>query len=469
MNYQLLIGGELNTGEGVIDVVDPATGEVFEQCARASARHLEMAVQAAHRAFEGWSRTALPVRRAVLVDIADALETHQDALAGLLVREQGKPLADAQWELAGAIYIFRYYAALEIPVKVLEDSPQRRVELHHQPLGVVGAILPWNFPVFMAAAKIAATLLTGNTLVLKPAPSTPLATLHLGALIKDVVPAGVLNLIADANDLGPLMTAHPLIRKIGFTGSTQTGIKVMGAAAPTLKRLTLELGGNDAGIMLDDCDPETVAPALFKAAFINNGQTCVAMKRLYVPDALYDETCAALAKMANETVVGPGLEPASQLGPVQNRAQFERVRNLIESARQHGTIIAGGAQPSPCGFFIRPTIVRDIQDGTPLVDEEQFGPVLPIIRYTDLDTAITLANNTPYGLGNSVWSADLDRACAVARQLDSGTVWINQHADVGPDIPFGGAKLSGIGAEYAEQGIADLTQLKVINVARPTL
>ncbi|EPA99412.1 aldehyde dehydrogenase family protein [Pseudomonas sp. G5(2012)] len=466
MRYELLIDGQLSCGEGSIGVIDPATGEVFEHCARALPEHLELAVAAALRAFDGWSRESLASRQSLLGAIADVIENNAQPLANLLTREQGKPLADSIWEVNGAAYIFRYYANLDIPVQVLEDSPQRRVEQHQMPLGVVGAILPWNFPMFMAAAKIAPTLLAGNTLVLKPAPSTPLTTLHLGALIKDLVPAGVLNLIADLNDLGPLLTAHPDIRKIGFTGSTQTGLKVMGSVVPTLKRLTLELGGNDAAIVLEDCDPRVVATKLFKAAFSNNGQICVALKRLYVPASLYDAVCGELAAIANRSVVGPGLEQGTELGPIQNQAQYERVLSLIESARQDGTIIAGGQRLDLPGYFVRPTIVRDINEGSALVDEEQFGPVLPVIRYQSLDQAIDSANNTQFGLGASVWSKDVAQAYAVAERLDAGTVWINNHGDVGPSIPFGGSKMSGVGAEYAQEGIAELTQLKIINIAK---
>ncbi|VFB19990.1 aldehyde dehydrogenase family protein [Pseudomonas fragi] len=466
MRYELLIDGQLNPGGGSIEVIDPASGQVFEHCARALPEHLELAVAAALRAFTRWSREPLAARQILLTAIAEVIENNVQPLANLLTREQGKPLADSVWEVNGAAYIFRYYAGLDIPVQVLEDSEQRRVEQHQMPLGVVGAILPWNFPLFMAAAKIAPTLLAGNTLVLKPAPSTPLATLYLGALIKDLVPPGVLNLIADCNDLGPLLTAHPDVRKIGFTGSTQTGLKVMSAVVPTLKRLTLELGGNDAGIVLEDCDPKVVAAQLFKAAFTNNGQICVALKRLYVPASLYDALCDELAAIANRSVVGPGLEQGSELGPIQNKAQFERVLSLIESARRDGTIIAGGQSLGLPGYFVRPTIVRDIDDGTALVDQEQFGPVLPVIRYQDLDQAIASANNTPFGLGASVWSKNIDQAYAVAERLDAGTVWINNHGDVGPDIPFGGSKMSGVGAEYAWEGIAELTQLKIINIAK---
>ncbi|MGF6507340.1 aldehyde dehydrogenase family protein [Paraburkholderia sp. 32] len=466
MNQELLIDGKLVKSEGTIPVIDPATGQPFAYCAKASLRHVDEAVAAASRAFATWRRRPLADRQAVLREIAGIVEAHRDELARLLTQEQGKPLADAQWEVDGTAYIFRHYAATNIAVKVIADDATRRVEAYREPLGVVAAILPWNFPLFMAAAKIAPTLLTGNTLVLKPAPTTPLATLRLGALCRDVIPAGVLNLLADENDIGPALTAHPNVRKLAFTGSTQTGLKVMNAVVSTMKRLTLELGGNDAGIVLDDCDPEATAAGLYAAAFTNNGQICVAMKRLYVPDALYDAVCDALKAVVQSKVVGPGLDPRSQLGPIQNRQQFDRLKSLIDSARRDGEIICGGEAAPNGGYFIQPTLVRDIGDDSALVKEEQFGPVLPIIRYQHLDDAIARANDTPFGLGNSVWSPNLDRAHEVARQLDSGTVWINKHGDVTPDVPFAGAKLSGIGVEYAEDGLHELTQLKIINLGK---
>ncbi|MFM8354816.1 MAG: aldehyde dehydrogenase family protein, partial [Gammaproteobacteria bacterium] len=284
--------------------------------------------------------------------------------------------------------------------------------------------------------------------------------------IRDVLPPGVLNIITDANDLGAALTAHPDVRKVSFTGSTATGSKVMAGAAGLLKRITLELGGNDAGIVLDDVDPSVTAPKLFQSAFQNSGQVCIAMKRLYVHESIYDEMCEALAEIANRTIVGDGLQQGTQLGPLQNRMQFERVKELLDDARQHGTVIAGGTGLDQPGYFIRPTIVRDISDGTRLVDEEQFGPVLPVIKFKDADDAVARANASPWGLGGSVWSSDPARAYALAEKLDAGTVWINKHAELDPTIPFGGAKQSGLGTELGEDGLREFTQLKVINIAR---
>ena len=465
-DYKLLINGELKAGDLTMPVINPATEEVLADCPRASEDQLNEAVAAAKAAFPAWSATSIDERKAVVNKIADAIEANGQELAQLLVQEQGKPLADATGEVFGMAAFCRYFTALDLPVKVLDDSEGRRVEAHRKPLGVVGAIVPWNFPLILAAFKLPPALIAGNTLVLKPAPTTPLTTLRLGELIKDIVPAGVINFITDANDLGAPMTAHPDIAKISFTGSTATGSKVMAGAAGLLKRITLELGGNDAGIVMDDVDPKEAAPKLFQSAFQNSGQVCIAMKRLYVHENIYEEMCEELASIANETVVGDGLEQGTKLGPLNNKMQYDKVNEIIDDAKKNGNVIAGGEPVDGPGYFIRPTIVKDIGTGTRLVDEEQFGPVLPVIKFDSYDDVINQANNSDYGLGGSVWSSDLDKAYALAEKMESGTVWINKHAELDPGIPFGGAKQSGLGNELGEEGLEEFTQLKIINMAK---
>lgn len=465
-DFKLLIGGKLVAGDQTMDVINPATEEVLAKCPRASKAQLDQAVAAAKAAFPAWSATPIAERKKALNAIADIIEKNAGELARLLTQEQGKPIGDATGEVYGTAAFFRYFTALDLPVKVLDDSEGRRVEAHRKPLGVIGAIVPWNFPLILMAFKVPPALLAGNTIVIKPAPTTPLTTLKLGELIRDVVPAGVVNVITDANDLGAALTAHPDVRKISFTGSTATGAKVMAGAAAMLKRITLELGGNDAGIVLDDVNPKEAAPKLFQSAFQNNGQVCIAMKRLYVHESIYDEMCAELAKIADAAIVGDGLKQGTQLGPLQNKMQFEKVKELIDEARKDGKVIAGGTLPEQSGYFIRPTIVRDITDGARLVDEEQFGPVLPVIKYSDPEDAVARANASPYGLGGSIWSSNPDRAYALADKMESGTVWVNKHAELAPNIPFGGAKQSGLGTELGEEGLAEFTQLKIINIAR---
>src|SRR5262245_43594334 len=398
-DFRLLIDGRLVEGAGTLDVINPATRRVLTTAPRADQAQLEQAVAAAKAAFPSWSETPLRVRAGLLARLADALEADKAAFARLLTREQGKPLPQALWEIEFSAAAIRSCAALDLPTEVLHEDAARKVIRMRKPLGVVAAITSWNVPVILLAVKVGPALLAGNTVAAKPAPTTPLTTLRFGELCARTLPPGVVNVITDQNDLGAILAAHPDVAKVAFTGSTATGRKIMAGAAGTLKRLTLELGGNDAAIVLDDADPKEVAPRIYEAAMAIAGQACVAIKRLYVHDSIHDAVCDELSRLARETVVGDGLEPGTQMGPIQNRAQFERVKGFLEDARRNGTIIAGGAVVEREGYFVRPTIVRDIPDGARLVREEQFGPILPVLRYTDLDDAIARANDTENGLG----------------------------------------------------------------------
>lgn len=463
---QMLIDGRMVDGDLSMAVVNPATEEEIATCPRASMAQLEQAVAAAKAAFPAWSATCLDERRAVLHAMADAIQAEVEAIARLLTLEQGKPIRQARAETHRLVHALRHAAGLDLTERVLAQDEQRRVIEQRRPLGVVAAIVPWNFPVGLIGSKLPPALMAGNTIVLKPAPTTPLTALMIGRLIADKAPPGVVNIITDANDLGGALASHPDVAKVSFTGSTATGRKVYAGAAETIKRLTLELGGNDPAIVLDDVDVKAVAQPLFDHAFGNSGQVCIAIKRLYVHEAVYDALCEELRRLADAAVVGDGLDEATQLGPLQNRMQFEKVRAIIEQARSDGTIIAGGEQTNAPGYFLRPTIVRDIADGAPLVDEEQFGPVLPLIRYRDVEDAIHRANATPFGLGASVWSADQARAQAVAERIEAGTVWVNTHRELLADIPFGGARQSGLGAEMGLEGLLEFTQRRIVTIHR---
>ena len=465
-DYKLLINGQMVAGDMTMAVLNPATEEPVADCARASKAQLDQAVAAAKAAFPAWSKTTMDERRAVLIAIADAIQANLADFARLLTQEQGKPLADATGEVFGASAFFRYFASLDLPDKVVTDDATSRIEVRRKPLGVVGCIVPWNFPMILMAFKVPAALLAGNTVILKPAATTPLTALKLGELIKDLVPPGVVNIITDANDLGGEMTKHPDIRKISFTGSTETGKKVMASAADALKRVSLELGGNDALIVLDDVNVAETAPKVFGAAMQNAGQVCIAAKRIYVHESMYDAMCDEFARLAGEMVVGDGLEQGTQMGPLQNKAQFEKVLGFIESAKKDGKVIAGGGRQGDKGYFIQPTIVRDIAEGAKLVDEEQFGPVMPVIKYTDAADAVRRANASIYGLGGSIWAKDSERAWDLAAGMESGSVWVNKHADIQPHLPFGGAKFSGVGSELGEEGLKEFTQVQVLNMAR---
>ena len=464
--HKLVIGGELVDGSGSIDVINPATEKVFTTVAKATETEAEAAVQAAKKAFGEWSVTPVEERQQLLAKLADAIEENAEDLARILTQEQGKPLAEAMVEMEWTDGYVRHFATLSIENKVIQDDDDFFVELRRKPLGVVAGILPWNFPLLVACWKIAPALIAGNTIVLKPSPTTPVVTLALGKLCNDIFPAGVVNVIADENDLGPFLTTHPDIAKVGFTGSTATGRKIMASAADTLKRLTLELGGNDAGIVLGDVNVPDTAQKLFDAAFLNCGQVCLAVKRAYVHEGVYDEMVAELSKLAENAVVGDGLEQGVNIGPIQNRAQYEKVTEFLKRAREAGKITAGGSAEDRAGYFVRPTIVTDVKEGDEIVDQEQFGPILPVIKFKDIDDVIAQANASEYGLGGSVWSSDIKKATEVANRIESGTVWVNQHINIGPHIPMAGFKQSGIGVEQSTEGLEEYTQVQVLNVAK---
>jgi acyl-CoA reductase-like NAD-dependent aldehyde dehydrogenase len=465
-DYKMLIGGRLVDGDHALDVINPATEEIFATVARASERQADAAIEAAAAAFPGWAEVPMAERQAKVSALADAIVANADRLARALTQEQGKPLAEAQGEIAWAEGYLRHYATLEIAERTIQDDASGLIQVRRKPLGVVAGIIAWNFPLLVACWKIGPAVIAGNTIVLKPAPTTPVTALMLGELCQAIFPAGVVNIITDANDLGGYLTADPRIAKVGFTGSTATGKKIMASAADGLKRLTLELGGNDPGIVLGDVDVRATAQGIFNAAFLNCGQVCLAIKRAYVHDSIYDAMCDELARLAEAAVVDDGLAQGAQIGPIQNKAQYEKVKAFLDSARKDGTIVAGGEIIDRAGYFLRPTIVRDVTDGHEIVDEEQFGPILPVIRFSDVDDVVARANASPYGLGASVWSRDIDRALAVANRIESGSVWVNQHVAIGPHIPMAGVKSSGLGVEQSEEGLAEYTQLSVINVAR---
>ncbi|MFE0359617.1 aldehyde dehydrogenase family protein [Streptomyces nigra] len=459
----MTIGGSAVTTAGSFEVIDPATGVPFATAPECTEAQLDQAMGAAREAFRTWKQDEA-ARRELLLAGADAVLAATDTIAPLLTREQGKPLADARMEVRSVALWLRHFAGLDVEDEVLQDDDKAHIRVVRRPLGVVAAITPWNFPLSLAAWKIAPALRAGNTMVLKPSPYTPLATLVLGQVLADVLPAGVLNVVSGSDPLGALMTGHPVPRKISFTGSVATGKHVAAAAAPDLKRITLELGGNDPAILLDDVDVEAVAERLFWSAFRNNGQVCSAVKRIYAPEHRYDEVVEALAAVAGSVRVGAGSDPKSRLGPLNNAPQLKRVARLVDDALSRGgQAVVGGAVVDGPGFFYQPTILRGVADGMAVVDEEQFGPVLPVLPYRSLDEAVERANGTHFGLSGSVWGTDADRAAAVADQLDCGTAWVNTHLALRPDQPFGGAKWSGIGVENGHWGLHSFTEVKVLH------
>jgi len=462
----MTIDGKDVPTEATFDVVNPATGAPEATAPECSPHQLDAAMESAAKAYRDW-RSDEDARRAALRKAADALMAAAGDIAPILTAEQGKPLGEATMEVYGAAMWLQYYAGLEIPRQVIQDDAAAFVEVVQRPLGVVAAITPWNFPLILASWKIAPALVAGNTMVLKPSPFTPRSTLKVGEVLRGVLPDGVLNVVSGRDPLGASMTSHPVPRKISFTGSVATGKKVAAAAAPDLKRVTLELGGNDPAIVLDDVDPGAIADKLFWGAFQNNGQVCSAIKRVYVPERLYDAVVEGLAERARSVKVGPGTEAGVQLGPINNRPQFERVRELVADAVAQGAKAAAGGSAVPGdGYFFEPTILADVSDGTRIVDEEQFGPALPVISYRDVGDAVERANATHYGLSGSVWGTDVDRATQVAGQLECGTAWVNTHLALAPHQPFGGAKWSGIGVENGTWGLLSFCEPQVIHTAR---
>lgn len=463
--YSLVIGGKRVATAGHAEIRNPSNGEVVGLMPLASAADLDAAVEAAGRAFPAWSAASEADRKAACHAIGNKIAEHAEELARLLTLEQGKPLNGfgSRFELGGAQAWTHHTAGLDLPMEVLQDNNEGRIELHRKAIGVVGSITPWNWPVMIACWHIIPAVRTGNTIVVKPSPHTPLSTIRLVELINEVLPAGVVNVVTGENAIGAAMSAHPGIAKMVFTGSTATGRKIMASAAETLKRLTLELGGNDAGIVLPDVDPKQVAEGLFWGAFINGGQTCAALKRLYVHDSIHDEVCAALVDFARNIPVGDGLDEASILGPVQNAMQFGKVCDLVDDARARGgKVLLGGAPSGGPGYYYPPTIVADVTDGIRLVDEEQFGPVLPVIRYVDIDEVIARANDNPNGLGGSVWSKDIEAARRYALRLECGSAWVNKHGAIQPNAPFGGVKNSGVGLQFAADGLKEYTTAQTL-------
>lgn len=466
MAYQLLIDGKLVAGDKALDVVNPATGAVWTTVPRASLAQAETAIAAAVRAQRDWAATSWEQRQAALNAFAAGIEARTDEFARALVQEQGKPLPEATAEVGYTVAFVRAFAAMELPSVTIQDDEALFVQMRYKPLGVVAGITPWNFPLLISSYKLAPALLLGNSFILKPAPTTPVSALLLGEVAKDAFPAGVVNVLVDDNDIGPVLTSHPDIRKVSFTGSTATGKRVMAGAADTLKRITLELGGNDAAIVMDDVDVAAVAPRIFQGAFFNAGQVCIAVKRVYAHASIYDRLCDALAELADAAVVGDGLEQGVTVGPLHNKAQYDKALHYLDVAKRDGTVIAGGKKGEGEGYFLRPTIVRDIPADSALVQEEQFAPILPVLSFEDLETVLSDVNAGEYGLGGSVWSADEAKGIAVADRIASGTVWVNHHLHFAPNIPFPGAKASGIGVEFSREGLVEFGQASVISMSR---
>jgi acyl-CoA reductase-like NAD-dependent aldehyde dehydrogenase len=450
-----------------LTVTNPANGDVLGTAPDAGMAELDLAIAAARAAFPKWRATPYAERQAVVAKIGEVIGANMEELCRSLTLEQGKPAEQAQFEIGGAAAWCGATAMLELPVFVLEDEPGHRIETHHVPIGVVGSISPWNFPLMLSVWKVAHAILAGNTMVLKPSPFTPLTVLRLGVLLRGVIPDGVLNIITGGDALGPMMTSHKGFDKISFTGSSATGRRVMESAAPTLKRVTLELGGNDAAIVMPDVDVAQAAESVFWSAFTNSGQVCIATKRAYVHDSIYDSFKDAITEIAKNVPMGDGSKQGSALGPINNKPQYDRVKSLIADCETNGYAMTTGYQPEEKdGLFIPITLVDNPPEDSRIVREEQFGPVLPLLRWTDEADVIARANDSEYGLGGTIWSTDIDAALRIAPQLETGSVWINEAMAAHPHAAFGGHKQSGLGSENGVDGLLEYTNPQTITVRR---
>lgn len=467
-DYRLIIGGErIDSGEA-FDVINPATEKVVASCVQGTVANLEDAVTAAEKAFPDWSARPDEERVEALNGIADKLEEHAGELAALITAEQGKTQSGpgANLEAGGAVAWTRVTAGLELPVETVPDKGNL-IEIHRRPLGVVGSITPWNWPLSIAVWHLMPAIRVGCTAVIKPSPYTPLSTIRLVELMNDILPPGVVNLVTGDAEVGDRMTSHPSIAKVVFTGSSATGRRVMESASPTLKKLTLELGGNDAGIVLPGTDIEPLLESLFWGCFLNAGQTCSALKRLYVHEDDYDDVCRKFADFAAKIPVGDGMNPDNLIGPLSNKMQYDIVRRLVDDAvAAGGRVLCGGAPSEGPGYFYPITLVADATHDMELVTREQFGTALPIIRYQDIEEAISLANSLDVGLGGSAWSNDVEAAKAVATRLECGTTWVNQHAVLHPLAPMCGVKQSGVGVEFGAEGLKEYTSIQAVFVPK---
>lgn len=466
-NFAMTINGQMVTTDNTQPVYNPATRSVFAQVPDASRTQLDEAVSAARQAFGLWRQTPVEERQAALERFADLLEENAEGFMALLTREQGKPRAGAEWEVFGSVAWLRAIATQRLPEELVEETDERRVVTRFTPVGVVGAIVPWNFPILLTIWKIAPALMAGCTIIVKPSPYTPLCDLKMVELAQQILPPGVLSAVSGGDELGKWMTAHPDINKIAFTGSTETGRHVMKSASETVKRVTLELGGNDPAIVLPDVDAKALAPELFWAAFMNSAQFCNATKRLYIHEDVYDEVRDALVEFSASNInVGDGADADTHLGPIQNAMQYGKVQDYFADCHANGYQFALGGEidENAAGWFVPVSLVDNPPEDSRIVREEPFGPILPLLKWSDENDVIARANDTIYGLGASVWGKDLEAVERIGSQLEAGTVWLNEVHQYSPFQAFGGHKQSGLGCENSLHGLMEYTNWQTITL-----
>ncbi|KAM5360145.1 hypothetical protein ACJZ2D_013960 [Fusarium nematophilum] len=452
--------------------INPATLEPLAPVPVSTTVDVDLAVTAAKAAALSWGRTLVEKRQQLVLKYADALAEQVDDFAKMLVLEAGKPVSAAPIlshlqsnveemnvaiaEVRQTVDMLKGVANLPFPEDVIEDSPTRRVVTRYVPVGVSAGIVPWNFPVVLTSFKLGPALIAGSPIILKPSPFTPYCGLKLAELASQFFPPGVVQALSGDDGLGPLLTNHPGVDKVSFTGSTATGIKVMQSCAKTLKRVTLELGGNDAAVVCADVDIPTVAAKVTALALYNSGQVCITIKRVYVHESVFYEFLAAMVKYAESLVVGNGLDEKTTLGPVQNAMQYERLQSLISLLGEEKSKTATGdlkIKSGINGYFIDPIIVDNPPESSKIVVEEPFGPVFPVLKWSDEEDLLRRVNASEYGLGASVWTQDTEQADRLAKRLEVGNVWVNTHMELRPDAAFCGHKLSGVGSELGVNGL----------------
>jgi len=472
---KLLIGNQWveSVSGNEFETINPATGESICRVAEADALDVDKAVGAARAAFNKgpWPKMAAAERGRLLYRLADLIEVNADELARLETLDNGKPLTLSRYvDLPLTIATYRYYAgwADKIQGRTIPIASPHFCYTRHQPVGVVGQIIPWNFPLLMQAMKLAPALAAGNTVVLKPAEQTPLSALRVGELILEAgFPSGVVNILPGFGPTaGAAIAGHMDVDKVAFTGSTEVGHLIMEAAAKSnLKRVTLELGGKSPNIVFADADMEQAIEGAHQALFFNQGQVCCAGSRLYLEDGCYDEFVERSTERARKRTVGDPFDPATEQGPQVDQVQFDKVLGYIESGKAEGArMMCGGGRTGDRGFFIEPTVFTGVRDEMKIAREEIFGPVLSILRFSSIDEVIERANNTNYGLAAAVWTRDIGKALAVANGVRAGTVWVNCYDVFDAAAPFGGFKQSGMGREFGEYGLQQYTEVKTVTM-----
>ncbi|PCD32655.1 hypothetical protein AU210_008901 [Fusarium oxysporum f. sp. radicis-cucumerinum] len=453
--FQNVINNELTPTAETRRAICSSTEEPLWESPVSTQEDVDRAVSAAKAAYPAWRKLSQDERAAYLTKFADAVEAHQKEFTELLCREAGKPPQAAGVEMFFVMQNLRTVPTMRLKEEKPEDNDDRTAIVRYVPLGVGVGIVPWNFPMVLGIGKAIPAMMAGNTFIWKPSPYSPYTALKLAEIGANVLPPGVFQALSGGDNLGPMLTAHPHVAKVSFTGSTEVGKKIMASCAATLKRVTLELGGNDAAIVLEDVDIPTVAAKVATYAYLHTGQICMAIKRIYVHESIYDEFLAAVTGFLDAVKTGDYTDAEAFFGPIQNKMQFEKLQKLYEEVDKQGWKRAYGSAPEKRekGYFIHPVLIDNPPEDSLIVQTEPFGPIVPIMKWSSEEEVIRRANGTDLGLGASVWGKDVARAQRIAEELEAGSIWVNTHFELGANVPFGGHKQSGLGMDWGEVGL----------------